>query len=202
MIALIVVAAVLLLLALLLFLPLSLEIRYSDRLLIILRFAGIKLYDSTKNKHKKKSNTDSTEKKPPVKEKSKSTFRRLCDRLGFSGAVSELFAFFKALLLKTKRALRRVKVHRLVLDIRVATENAAKTAVSYGTVCTAVYPVIALLEDCTTVKFKQVSLRADFNAMEPELSASGVISLAPIHIIIAAVAAFNEYKKFKTRNEL
>lgn len=200
MIPLIVIAAVLLLLALLLFLPLCLEIRYSDRLCIIIRFAGIKLYDSTKNK--KTGNTEGPDDKSVVKKQTQGTLHRLSEKLGFGGAVSELFVFLKTVLSKIRHSLKHVKINRLVLDISVATENAAKTAVTYGTVCTAVYPVIALLEDCTTVKFKQVSLRADFNAAKPFFSGSGTVSLAPIHIIIAAVAVFNEYKKFKTRNEL
>lgn len=202
MIPLIVVAAVLIFFALLLFLPLCLEITYSERLSIALHFAGIKLYGNSKNKHTEKSNTESEEKKSSVKNVSEGTFKRLSEKLGFGGAVTEIFGFLKDVLLKIKKLLRHVKINRLTLNIRVATDSAAKTAVTYGAVCTAVYPVLAFSEACAPIALKQINVRSDFTATEPEFSFSAVIKLAPVHIIIAAFAILGEYKNFKTRNEL
>lgn len=198
--AVIIISSVLLLVALLSVLPLSLSFRLDGDFTFKIRYAGITVY-KTKPEDGQTAVQDG-EKSEPTKRQEKSFFKKLTDKKGFTGAVKEVFGLLSAVFSCVGKTLKRLKIKRFVLDIVVASDDAASTAISYGAVCSAVYPVLTLLSTAVGVKLKNVSITADFNATNPDFKLSADISVALIFLLVSAFGILKEYNNFKTRNEL
>ena len=201
MIPLIIVSAVILLIALLLFLPISLDIMYTDDFFMTVRFAGIRIFKIEPGKDIKKPKSDAESDKKAEKQ-AENPFKKLNREKGFRVALGEITAFVKALILRIKNQLRHIRITRLCLGINVATDDAALTAIYYGAVCSAVYPILSLLDSLSSIAFKQIDIRADFESTKPGLAFSARIKLQLFFLLAAAFAALSEFNKFKKRNEL
>lgn len=201
MIALTIISAVVLLIVLLLFLPISLDIKYTDSFFMTVRFAGIRIYKIEPGKDIKKPKADAESDKKAEKQ-AENPFKKLNREKGFRVALSEITSFVKALILRIKKQLRHIKITRLCLGINVATDDAALTAIYYGAVCLAVYPILSLLDSLSNIALKQIDIRADFESAKPDFAFSARVKLRLFFLLAAAVAALSEFNKFKTRNEL
>ena len=206
MTALIIIAAVLVLITALLFLPISLFLSFNGDFSVKIRIGGICVFNSDNADRKKQKppnkNKVETQEQPEKSRQKENLFSKLKDKLGFTGAVKEILYTVKSAIVKIKKQLKKITVKRLTVDIRVSSDNAAKTAVEYGAVCAAVYPFLSFLESAASVGIKQINVVSDFNSKKPQFSFSATVRLRIIYLIIAAFAAFSEYNKFKTRNEL
>ena len=202
LIALIITAAVLALIISLLFLPVSVQLKYEQEFYAAVRIAGIKVYGIGQESPGKKSKQQTAEDNASEKQPAENVFKRLKKKLGFAGAVKELFAFAKSVLERLKSVLKHLYFKKLRLDIRVATGDAADTAIQYGAVCAAVYPVLSLIDTCLNVRLKQADVSADFKSETSEITFSVIVGMRIIFLIIGAFALFSEYNNFKLRNEL
>ena len=201
MIALTIISAIVLLIVLLLFLPISLDIKYTDDFFMTVRFAGIRIYKIEPGKDIKKPEADAESDKKAEKQ-AENPFKKLNREKGFKVALSEITSFIKALILRIKKQLRHIKITRLCLGIKVATDDAALTAIYYGAVCSAVYPILSLLDSLSNIALKQIDIRADFESAKPDFAFSARVKLRLFFLLAAAFAALSEFNKFKTRNEL
>lgn len=201
MIPLIIISAVILLIALLLFLPISLDIMYTDDFFMTVRFAGIRIFKIEPGQDIKKPKSDAESDKKAEKQ-AENPFKKLNREKGFRVALGEITAFVKALILRIKKQLRHIKITRLCLGINVATDDAALTAIYYGAVCSAVYPLLSLLDSLSNIVLKQIDIRADFESTKPDFAFSARVKLRLFFLLAAAIAALSEFNKFKTRNEL
>lgn len=201
MIALTIISAVVLLIVLLLFLPISLDIKYTDDFFMTVRFAGIRIYKIKPGQNIKKPEADAESDKKAEKQ-AENPFKKLSREKGFKAALGEITAFVKALILRIKKQLRHIKITRLCLRLKVATDDAALTAIYYGAVCSAVYPILSLLDSLSNIAFKQIDIRADFESAKPDFAFSARVKLRLFFLLAAAIAALSEFNKFKTRNEL
>lgn len=201
MIPLIIVLSVLAFIVLLLFIPISVHIKYDGDFFVKLKIAGIKAYSAEPKEDIKEPSPD-TESDKKAKKQTEKAFDKLKKKYGFTGAVKEIFTLIKAVLERLKGSFRHIAIRRLCLDIKVASENAASTAVSYGAVCAAVYPVLTFLDGIADVKMKSINVTADFNSNNSDFAFSVIIRVRILFLIIMAFGVFSEYNKFKTRNEL
>ena len=201
MIALTIISAVVLLIVLLLFLPISLDIKYTDSFFMTVRFAGIRIFKIEPGQDIKKPKSDAESDKKAEKQ-AENPFKKLNREKGFRVALSEITSFIKALILRIKKQLRHIKITRLCLGIKVATVDAALTAIYYGAVCSAVYPILSLLDSLSNIALKQIDIRADFENAKPDFAFSARVKLRLFFLLAAAIAALSEFNKFKTRNEL
>lgn len=62
-----------------------------------------------------------------------------------------------------KRLFKKIRVQNLYIDYVVGTDDAAKTAIKYGTVCAALYPLIEWLTTYFSVQAREVNIEADFS---------------------------------------
>lgn len=76
-----------------------------------------------------------------------------------------------------KRLFKKIRVSDLTVDYVVATDDAAKTAIKYGTVCAALYPAIEWLTTYFTVRVRRVHVEADFSEEADDIFAYGKIKL-------------------------
>ena len=201
MIPLIIILAVLAFIVLLLFIPISVHIKYDGDFFVKLKIAGIKAYEVEPKEDIKETKPD-TESDKKAKKQTEKAFDKLRKKHGFAGAVKEIFILIKAVLQRLKGSLKHIAVRRLCLDIKVASGDAATTAIEYGAVCTAVYPVLAIIDGIANVKMKSINVAPDFNSDKSGFGFSVIIRARVLFLIIMAFGVFSEYNKFKKRNEL
>ena len=201
MIPLIIVLSVLAFIVLLLLIPISVHIKYDGDFFVKLKIAGIKAFEAEPKEEIKEPSPD-TESNKKAKKQTEKAFDKLKKKHGFAGAVKEIFVFLKAVLERLKGSFKHIAVRRLCLDIKVASGEAAATAIEYGAVCSAVYPVLAFLDGILNIKMKSINVTSDFNSDKSNFTFSVIIRARILFLIIMAFGVFSEYNKFKTRNEL
>lgn len=202
MIAFIIIGAVILVLLAILFLPISVGVTFRDSFIIKIRFAGIKLYEIDTDKEKTEKPTDEPEgkEKKPKAEKP-SFFDDLKKKYGFTGAVKEILRFAEDLLTHIKRLLRHIIINKVQLNLTVAADDAATTALEYGAICAAAYPVLALLSGVAKIKYKAININSDFNSMEPKFDFALNVKTRIFFLGVTAWGAYKEYTKFRERLE-
>lgn len=202
MTALYIIGGIALLIALILLLPVTAQIKFKDDLSLKIKFLGITVY---KLKEEEKEKPQKTEKangdtKPPQKEQG--IFAKLKAKYGFKGAIKELFDFAGKVINKIKPQLLKIKFRKFKLDLIIVGEDAAMTAIEYGAVCGVVYPVLSFIDQNLNIKLKQINVQAGFKHTESEFSTSFDVKANALLLSIIAFKALKEYKNFSVRNEL
>lgn len=198
MIALIIVGIIIFILILLLILPLTVDLICDDNFVLRIKYSGIKVFDNQKQpkqkkvKKSKKNNNKSNKKKDNF---IVSTYKQK----GFSGTISYFSDILKLVFKKTWWLLKRVKFRRFNLDVIIGSADAAATAINYGRVCAATYPVLALLETNADFKAKSVNISADFDKNQSEFRASILIRAKLIVWIVCIGMAISEYFKLQRK---
>lgn len=181
----------------LLLLPFSVNFSYENSFRITVSFAGIRVYDSRRQK-KPRVQQGQQEKKPPAEEKKQpNAFERAREKLGFSGAVRYYAELLKAAFKRFQKYLKHLHFHNFKMRLCVGTGDAAETACVYGAVCAAVYPAINGLLVLTRCKAKSIDVSADFDNAGISFAISAAVSSQLVFLIAAAAAGFCEYKKIR-----
>ena len=205
MIALIIIAVLLLIIAAVLFLPLDAIIEFKDDFFFKLKFSGIgifKLNPDKKKKEEKTENNQPSNKTTREKENKASTyFKKLKEKHGFSGTIKLLLGFLRDLIPHIRKLLKHIKIRNVVIDIIIAEDDAAKTAIEYGGVCAVAYPVLSGLESVAGVKYKAINIKSDFEGQNSSFAFKGDIRTRIIFLLIALIKVYSEYKKFTARIE-
>ncbi|MBR4910619.1 MAG: DUF2953 domain-containing protein [Clostridia bacterium] len=201
MVVLIVLAAVFLLILVLLLMPVSADIEYRDDFLVTVRYCGIRVYRSeqkVKEAHKKPEGKD---KKPDKKAKKQSYISEVFKKKGKIEGIKFCFALFRLAFSKTVYVLKKIKFKRFELDISVASDDAAKTAVTYGALCGAIYPALDLLKINTSFDIKKVNVYTDFDKLSPEIKVSLNLKLRLIFAVIVLISTLVSYLRLKKESE-
>ncbi len=197
MIAMIVLGIIVVLILLLLFLPLTIDLVFDSKLVIKIQYMGIKVFDSAKKaSKKKKSKKQDNNDNAPQKE---SFVKKIYKQKGFMRTIEYFSKVLKLLLEKLWWVAKRFKFSRFKLDLTVATNDAAKTAIQYGKICAAAYPVLSLLQ--TIIKFKpeQVNISANFDKNKFEFKTSIKVTTCAFYWIVAAVSATSLFLKLQRK---
>lgn len=204
MTALIIIGIIILFFGAVLFVPIGADLRFKDEFAANIKFCGITVYKfNTANQNMKEGQekTSAVKKEEKRENDPKSFFERLKGKYGFAGAVKELFSFAKNLLTHIKPFLRHIKIKRIILNLTVAAEDAAATAIEYGAVCAATYPVLAMLSAVGEIKYKSVNISSDFTSAKASFDFSLSIRTSCIYLLILAFKAYQEYQKFTERQD-
>lgn len=192
--------ALLLLALLALFLPVTVFFSYNKKVAVRVYYCGIPAF-STERSSKKKPREEQKEEDKEKKDNDKPNFfKEVYEKLGFNGTVRYFTGLLKILLEKLGWVFKRLKIRKLRMALSVAGSDAAQTAIQYGQICSAVYPVLSLLFSVTDCKAKRVDVSADFNHTSSDFSISFVVRALPIHFAVAALTGLWEYKKYKGVN--
>ena len=200
MIVLYILAVLLLLIALILLLPVSVDLSYKEDFSFKVKFLNIKVFPLKEKKETEK--TDKPQSNAKKDNQFKTSFQKLKEKHGFSGAVKEIFAFLKDCLKHLGGFLKTVKFRKVKLNLVVAESDDFKTAIKYGEVCAVVYPVLSYIESKANIKYKKIDVKSDFNTPKGEFDFSLTVKLQIIFLIITATKLYKEYKKFSVRNGL
>ncbi len=130
-------------------------------------FIKLRLLPPKPKKPKKKRSKKKKEEKPaepePEKEKQPSTLKKLYKQHGVTGLVNIVSELSKLAASTLKGLFSTLRVKKLVLDIRVAGEDAADSAIKYGYLCTALYPALGILMGIVKVKRYEINAAPDFS---------------------------------------
>ena len=89
-----------------------------------------------------------------------------------------------------KRIFRKIRLSNVVIDIVIGGDDAAKTAISYGVHCSAVYGLVEFLDSVISFKADGISVRADFQLPKSEYYAKGTLKLRLSTLLHSAIWGF------------
>lgn len=76
-----------------------------------------------------------------------------------------------------KRLFKKIRLTDVLVDIMVGGDDAAKTAISYGVHCSAIYGLIEFLKQNITFKSERITIKADFDLPKTDYYASATLKL-------------------------
>lgn len=193
----------------LLFIPVKLRIRYDEAANVYFKYLFIKYTLLPEKKSGKtpflkrvfeklfkvKDRKSKKPKKTAPKEKKKTS---LSEKLDFLSFISELFAGV------LKKFLRHLKVKLSVVNITVATDEPAKTAITYGIFSQAVAYSLETLNSLTRVKkgFRSdINVSADFIGNETSMKIDITLYYRPIRAIGLLFSALLQFTKRNAKNK-
>lgn len=201
-IVLIVLGVVICLLLLLLFLPLTVDLNFKNELILKIKYSGITFFDSEKRvnlKNIKKRKKKAEKKRGESTSKKDNFLKKTYKQKGLLGTVSY---FSKILILLFKKlwwVIKRFKFRKFKLNLIVATPDAADTAINYGKICSAVYPVLSFLSTNADFKAKEINISADFDKTESGFEISTSVTTRFFFWLVASVSAFFEFLKLQRK---
>lgn len=201
MTALIIVLSIVFLLLILCFLPITVDLAYDNEFFYRLKYAGIVLFNSEKRVNIKKIKRKKKKEKTNIEQtkKQENFFKKIYNKKGFLGTVKYFTELLKIVLKKIWWVLKRFKFRRFNLDLTVATDDAANTAIEYGAVCCEVYPVVSMLETNADFKAKQINISADFENSKSQFKIAISVTTRLFFLLVAITAAFIEYLKLERK---
>lgn len=176
MLALYIISGIVLVVAALLLCPVRVSWKYDKKMSVTAKYLFFDIPLSSQKEQKE-------DKKAPQK----NVFGDYYKKHGFSKTVSQVFGIIKTVAERLWWLIKKLKIKDFILDITVATENAAYTAIEYGAVCSAVYPAVAFVGSVVQMNIKRMNVSADFEGEKSSLITSGVVKCRLIWAIIAAV---------------
>lgn len=142
---------------------------------------------SEKNKCKKKKGSANAARNPKQEGKKKLSLGEKIEL--FKETVSIAWSAVKAIA-------KRITVTRFSLDCRVSTDDAAQTAILYGTACAAVSALLAFVNENLKVKKQDISVYPDFTQQKSYVYADLRIRIFVFSIIGAGISVlFNLVKR-------
>lgn len=204
LIALYILGALVLIILVLLLLPITACVEFCDNFSVKIKLAGIKIFPIEKNRIKKKNSQsrEPSKESKDTEDKAKNLFEALKKEKGLIGAVKEILNFLKSCLEHFKWVLKFVSFRKVMLNLNVASDSAADTAVMYGGVCAVVYPFLSFFDSVANVKYKQINIKSDFDVKKSTFNFSLNITLNIIFLLILAFKVYKDYKNFIVRNGL
>ncbi len=124
---------------------------------------------------KENSSTEAEEKKAPEKEKPQKK-----KKSGFKLSDIDLEMikdYVESASPPIKRLFKKIRVRDIYIDYVVGSDDAAKTAIKYGSICAVIYSTIKWLTAYFNVKAKEVNVEADFKAEKDDIFAYGKVKL-------------------------
>lgn len=193
MIALYVLCGIIALIILILSMPLTFSVEYSDEVKVNFKFLFI---DSKKMKPKEeKEEEEPPKKEEPKKEEPKEKkpnkmvlkLKAYLKYKGFKGIMAILGDILKTTSIMVFNILKKVRIKDLDLYMVVGGNNASETAIEYGKTCAVVYPAINLIKKiCKSPKKPKITVDADYNLKESKVICTAEVYIRPIFVLGAA----------------
>ena len=178
-----ILAAILLLLALLLTVPVRLYVNSAPELTITVKYFWFKKGILPKGEKRAKKKAPDGNK--PQKKKKEREQRKL------SYTLQEVLDLLQTLHRRTspavRRLLRRTSLAKFRLRMIVAGQDAADTAIRFGKLNAQVFTAVALVKGIIRLKADQIEILPGFGVSQSETSYSGEMRLAPLALLIAGI---------------
>ncbi len=193
---LIILAVILLIIDFLIFCPISIKLEYDNELRLkigylfplfrILPPKPQKIKPEKKKKEKKKAGkTDKSEET----EKKKNPISDLVHSHGLSGLIELIKALAKIALEAVNKITEHTVISKMQLNLQVATDDAAQTAITYGNACSAIFPAIAIIENHVKKCRHKENVYPCFTETETKIHFVLKARIVPFFILSAALKA-------------
>ncbi len=204
MTALYILLGVLAFLALALILPVTVWLELEQSLSLSVRLLGFTVYNYEKRPKKRKKSAKKAQKsvqKTPQKEENPNFFKKMYKEKGLGATVNFVTSIVRGALKGAAFFVRKLKFRNFVLELTVASDDAAKTAVEYGAVNAGCYTALGALSSVSDFKIKKVDISADFNSITPRLYLAFDVKTNAFIAITAALKGCFKYRKLKKDSE-
>lgn len=153
------------------------------------------IYGDNKIKRVKKGTSKNSSKKSEHKNnKNKGGyFKKVIDENGLIDGTVQLLNTVRIIFLKIAELISECKIEDLVLNIKVASDDPANTALIYGGVCAVAYPAIGLLNGIFKVEKQKIDINADYKIKKPEVEFVTVLKLRVSGSIKVAFSLIKEF---------
>ena len=140
---------------------------------------------------------DNQNKKESKKEKKATDKKEESDKASFFDKLSYYLKLTKKGLNEAGFILSHTKISNLYLKLICGGADAAFIAVSYGALCSMVYPILGILENKTKVQNGafDLNIKADYNKKDWEYGFNITLRLSLIFAIIGGIRFYIFYKK-------
>lgn len=193
MTALYIVLCVVAVVAFLVIMPVKIKATFTDSLTLkagylFLWFTLVPAKEKKKKKKKTKDKKEAPKEEKPKENENKSTIQDIIKEQGIGGflhIINQAVTIIKGLISDITDHLIICKFN---LNIAVASDDAADTAIQYGEICAVLYPAVSFIfGNVKKVKKQNISVMPDFNKKSTEISADVFVKISVIFIIFAAV---------------
>lgn len=181
---------ILLLFVLFLFLPVGFELKFgtNTETVFVFKIFNFKIPISKKNNAERKGkNKAESNRKNSLKNKFKGC--------SFANKVSFVTEIIKEIVKKIVFLLKYINIKHMKADITVATENAAFTAIEYGTVCAVVYPLISFISNYKKLNAEDILINCDYSSEKSVFNIEAEVHIRVIYAFIVLVNAYFVVKK-------
>lgn len=201
--ALLVLAAVLPALLLLCAAFIRIKIDLSDEGQIVIRYLFLRfrfdLYPAKPSADKKQKKTAKDKKKSKKEKKQTGNFlQNLVREKGAVDAVTTVLQLVSRLLSRIGRLFSHCTLDRFCFSAEIGEGDPAKTAMTYGTLCTVVYPVVGVINGTLPIKKQEVSLNACYDEERLDIRFSAVVRVRLLHVVSAVCKILKDLVQFKT----
>ncbi len=217
---LLILGIIIILILLLLFCPVAVKISFDDELklsagyffpLIRIPLAGSEEEDPEKARKKAEKQRKKEEKKRKKAEKNKdkaeqteeekkpSLFSRIKSK-GFDGIIELLKELAGIVTSTVKKITSHLVIYKMDLELAIASEDAAQTAMNYGYVCSAVFPLISIIEQNVKKCRHRENIYPVFTKTDTEVYFVLKFRILPVFLLSALLSAL--FRSLKIYREL
>ena len=194
----IIVLSIIFLLLLLLLSSLKIALKIDEKAYFKVTLLGFKLHSLDKKSKKPKSS-----KKVKAKDLGNDSegfsnlLKRYCKENDKSVIIKEIIEFLQFFFSKFKRFMSHIRFKNLMFDMTVATDDSAKTAILYGSVCSAVYSLVTLLSNASHFDPEKISVCSDFTSEKFKVFIYCIIKIRLCFILAFAFSMLFKVIKIK-----
>ena len=180
----IILLVIVFLIGFILFCPFSIELIYQDEVKLKVGY----IFPLFKVLPQKPKPEKPEKKKPEKKPKKKNPVLEFTKKQGLDGII-ELLKEITGIILKLVDTIRRHLVMKTRLDLLVVGSDPADTAIKFGYACSAIYPLLSLIDRHTKLKRHEEYIDAGFEAEKTQVRFILKAHIIPVFVIIGAVGA-------------
>ena len=180
----IILLVIVFLIGFILFCPFSIELIYQDEVKLKVGY----IFPLFKVLPQKPKPEKPEKKKPEKKPKKKNPVLEFTKKQGLDGII-ELLKEITGIILKLVDTIRRHLVMKTRLDLLVVGSDPADTAMKFGYACSAIYPLLSLIDRHTKLKRHEEYIDAGFEAEKTQVRFILKAHIIPVFVIIGAVGA-------------
>lgn len=191
MTALLIILGIIAFIFLLLICPLSFSAVYDGEFELKIKylFLSFRIFPPKEKKFKKekRQKKKSEKAKEPKEEKKKNPILDFVKQKGIGGLIEMLKTFAKIIAETVSSVTKHLVISKLDVNVLVVGDDAADTAMKYGYVCSAVYPLISIIDSNVKKCKHSENIIAGFNDPEMKILCSVKVRIKPLFLIITAV---------------
>lgn len=200
MTALYIILGILLFFAVLMICPVTIHVLYENEFSAKVTYLFL-TYTLTPEKQEEteQSEEEEEEKQKEKSDDTKSRIQQMIEQKGLSGFISFMKELANIAVGAAKKLFKHLVISDLNVNITVATDDAAQTALDYSYVCAALYPAVSVIIGSCKCKKYHVKVNPDFDQNESEIYFYTKAYIKLFFIVSSALRALFSFLKVMKR---